>query len=123
MKKFVKILLATSLLMLALAITSFVCKAKSISIPSNGAILSGKTGDCMRYGFLIQAGQKVTVSLTSSDGKSRFSIENGDADDTGTTGWSNLITFSKALDSEGWQVEVQGTDNANFTLKITVTDA
>ena len=111
------------MLMLALAITSFACEAKPISIPVSGIKLTEKTGECMRYGFSIQAGQKVTISLTSSDGKARFLIENGDADDTGTTGWSNLTTFSKALNSEDWQVEVKGTEDAIFTLKITVTDS
>ena len=69
MKKFVKIFLITSMLMLAFAITSFACEAKPISIPASGIAFTGKTGACMRYGFSIQAGQKVTVSLTSYDQK------------------------------------------------------
>ncbi len=122
MKKLLKIFLTMSVLMLIFTIDSFACEAKNITIPASGLTLTGKIGDCIRYGFTIDKGQKVTIVLTSSDSKARFVIEDGDEDDTGTTGWSNLTSFSKILDSTDWQVGVTGSSGAAFTLKITITN-
>ena len=123
MKKFVKIILMTSMLMLAFAISSFAqCEAKKISIPKDGITLTGKTGSCARFTTSITEGQKVTISLTSADGKTRFELQDGAEDETGAKVYSNRISFADVLTFTEFAVEVKGANSTDYTLKITVTD-
>ncbi len=116
-------MLLTSLMMLAFAITSFAqCEAKKITLSNGTATLSEKTGSCQRFAFDISEGQRVKLSLSSTDGNARFALQNGAEDDTGTTGWDNLSTFDDVPDSTYWEVGVTGTSTTAYTLKITVSD-
>ena len=116
-------MLLTSMLILAFAITSFAqCEAKKITLTNGTATLSGKTGNCQRIAFDISEGQRVRVSVTSTDSRARFLIQNGAEDDTATTGWGPVASFDKILDSSYWEIGVSGTASTAYTLKITVTD-
>lgn len=125
MKKYMKLVLLASFVMLAFAFSaSAQCEVKKVSFPSgsNTITVNGQTGGCTRYGFSITEGKRVTVKLTSSDSIARFDLQNGDDDETGTIVYEGKINFDGTLDTPDWQVVIKGTDSTTFTLKITVFD-
>jgi hypothetical protein len=124
MKKTLKILLLTSLLVLALATANFAqdCGSKRVTLNNGSATLSGKTGGCNKFAFVIGEGQRVRVTLTSTDSKARFELQDGAEDETGSSVYGNLTTFNKVLTFAEFSIDVGGTNSTAFTLKITVSD-
>lgn len=123
MKKLLSLSLFASLLVITSAITSLAqCEARKITLSNGNATINGKTGGCQRFSIDISEGQRVRVSVVSTDNRARFVIQNGSEDDTGTTGWGPIAAFDKVLDSEYWEIGVSGTSSVPYTLKITVSD-
>lgn len=126
MKKFVKIGLFASLLITVFAINSLAqCQAKAVSFPSGSETitLSGKTGGCNKFKFSITEGQRVKVSLTSTDSKAKFNLQwSASEDETGTELFENQTSFDQILNYPDWEIWVTGTADASYALKITATD-
>lgn len=112
------------MLVLAFAATSFAqdCESKQVTLNNGAATITGKTGDCNRFAFVIDEGQRVRVVLTSTDSKARFELQDGAEDETGAKSYSNLTSFDKVLTFTDFSIDVGGTNSTTFTLRITVTD-
>ena len=107
--------------MLATALAvSAQCEARTVSLASGAATLSGQTGGCNRYSFSISEGQRVKVTLTSTDGSARFDLQDGAEDETGAVLYSNRTSFDDVLTFTDFSIETKGSASTAFTLKITV---
>jgi hypothetical protein len=124
MKKIIQIMLLTSLMMLAFATASFAqqCEAKLVTLTNGSATVTGKTGGCNRFAFVIDEGQRVKANLTSTDSKARFELQDGAEDETGSKSYANLTSFDKVLTFSEFSIDLGGTASTAFTLKVTVTD-
>lgn len=123
MKKLFNFTIFASLMLAVFAISSFAqCEARKIALTNGAKTITGTTGSCQRFSFDITAGQRVKVSIASTESKARFVIQNGADDDTGTTGWGPMTAFDKVLNEDYWEVGVTATSTVSYTLKITVTD-
>lgn len=124
MKKNLIILLFSAILILATAFIGFGqdCQGKPVSLNNGTATLSGKTGGCNKFAFSIAEGQRVRVTLTSTDGNARFGLQDGAEDETGAEYYSNLTSFNNVLTFADFSIEVDGPQSTAFTLKIVVTN-
>jgi hypothetical protein len=125
MKKIQKITLLMFLLMTAFATASFAqeCERQEVRFDSNRfATVTGKTGGCNLFIFVMDAGERLKVTLTSTDGKARFGFTAGEDTDSGYMTSSNLTTFDKVLDVGYFLIDVKGTASTAFTLKVTLSD-
>lgn len=123
MKKLFNFTIFALLMLAVFAITSFAqCEAKKVTMTNGAKTITGTTGSCQRFSFDISAGQRVKVTITSTESKASFVIQNGAEDDTGTTGWGPMTTFDKVLNEDYWEVGVTATSTVSYTLKINVTD-
>jgi hypothetical protein len=124
MKKKLSFLLFSAILMLTSAIIGFGqdCESKSVKLNNGTATLSGKTGSCNKFAFSVEEGQRVKVTITSTDGKANFGLQDGADDETGSKYYSNLKSFNNILTFADFSIEVGGTASTAFTLKVIVTD-
>jgi hypothetical protein len=125
MKKIQKITLLMLLLVSAFATTSFAqeCERQEVRLDSNrSATVTGKTGGCNLFVFVMDAGERVKATLTSADSKARFGFTAGEDTDSGYMTASNLTTFDKVLDVGYFLIDVKGTASTAFTLKVTLSD-
>lgn len=123
MKKIFSIAVFVPLLLMVYALTSFAqCDAKKVALNGGAKTITGATGSCQRFSFDIAEGQRVKVTITSTESKARFVIQNGAEDDTGTTGWGPMTTFDKVLDETYWEIGVTAPSSVSYTLKIVVTE-
>jgi hypothetical protein len=122
--KIIKITLLTFLLMLGFTATSFAqyCEPTLVKLTNGSATVTGKTGSCNRFAFVIDEGQRVKATLTSTDSKARFELQDGAEDETGSKSYANLTSFDKVLTFGEFSIDVSGTASTAFTLKVTVTD-
>lgn len=115
--------LITIALSLALAACTFGqdCSATPVKINANGsAAISGKTDGCVRYGFTIQQGSRVQITLTSADNAARFDLQDGADDETGAEIFAALTSFDRLLTFDEFSVDIHGSPAAAFTLKVNV---
>lgn len=119
-----KITLLMSILMLVFTVNLFAqyCEPTQVTLNNGSATVTGKTSGCNRFAFIIDEGQRVKASLTSTDSKARFNLQDGAEDETGSKVYSNLTSFDKFLTFGEFSIEVKGTASTSFTLKVTVTD-
>jgi len=121
-------LIAFSIVFAVLAFTAEAnaqCAAKRVAFPtdSNTITLTGKTGGCNKYKFMVDVGQRVIVKITSTDNRARFSMQwDASEDETGTELFENQTSFDRSLEYPEWLIWATGTAGTAFTLKITAVD-
>jgi hypothetical protein len=127
MKKSIQVIFLTSLMMLAFAVTLFAqeCEQKEVRLSgftTGSATVTGKTGGCNLFVFVMDGGDRVKATLTSADNKARFGFTAGEETDPGYMTFSNLTTFDKILDVGYFLIDVKGTASTTFTLTVSITD-
>jgi hypothetical protein len=124
MKKIQKITLLMFLLLAAFSVASYAqeCERKEVELSdgfSGSVTLTGKTGVCNLFVFVMDAGDRVRATLTSADNKARFTLTRGEGNYYMSS--PNLTTFDKVLDVGYFLIDVKGTASTAFTLKVSVT--
>jgi len=85
MKKILRFMLIASFAMFAFALTGF---AQKLNSNNRTATLTGKISSCQRFTFDFSEGQRLRISLTSTDNKARFVLQNRAEVEAETTGCS-----------------------------------
>lgn len=124
MKRIQKITLLLILLLSAFTINSFAqkCERKEIELSdgfTGSATITGKTGGCNLFYAGIDGGDRVKITLTSTDGKARFTLTPGDGKTYPSS--PNLTTFDRVIEVGLFSIDVKGTDSTSFTLVVSVT--
>lgn len=121
-------LIAFSIVFAVLAMTAEAnaqCAAKRVSFPAGGntITLTGKTGGCNKYVFMVDEGQRVIVKITSGDNRARFTMQwQAPEDETGTEVFENQTSLDRSLDYPTWEIWPTGTAGQTFKLTITAAD-
>lgn len=60
------------------------CRATDSNLTNGSFTASAKTGGCVKYRFEARPGQRLIVTLRSTDNKARFDLQDGAEDETGS---------------------------------------
>lgn len=107
---------------MAIASNAQDCRAATVTLNGGTATLTGKTGGCVKYRFVIESGQRARVTLRSTDNNARFALQDGAEDETGSTFYEGQSSLDKVLEFEEFSIEVTGTAGVGFTLSVKVSD-
>lgn len=124
MKQILKFTLLSVVVTMALSISSSAqdCRAATMKLTDGAATISARTGGCVKYRFVIASGQRARVTLSSTDGKARFDLQDGAEDETGSTFYENQVSLDRVLEFEEFTIEVRGTSGTGFTVNVKVSD-
>lgn len=98
------------------------CRAADSNLTNGSFTASAKTGGCIKYRFEARPGQRLIVTLRSTDNRARFDLQDGAEDETGSNFYENQTSFDGKLEFEEFTIEVKGTASAGFTLNVKVID-
>ncbi|MEP6945335.1 MAG: hypothetical protein ABJA02_05410 [Acidobacteriota bacterium] len=126
MKRSVVIVLASVAIVLGVRIgLNAQCAPKQLAYSDGGDTISvdGKIGECSRFKFSIDEGQRVVVKILSADNKARFSMQrDAPDDDTPAELFEDQTSLDRKFKYTDWLISVTGTAGTAYQLTIKVSD-